>query len=101
MTTLSLPHLEQRRQRLMRDLAETDRAMRTQIAEMLATLDGLGPVNGTPTKRQRRGAGRAVRSQKKRVRRLHCPAPKCDRTFSHPLPMARHMAATHGKKRKK
>jgi hypothetical protein len=28
-------------------------------------------------------------------KRLRCP--ECDRRFSHPLPMARHMKATHGK----
>lgn len=27
-------------------------------------------------------------------KRLRCP--KCDRRFAHPLPMARHMKATHG-----
>lgn len=28
-------------------------------------------------------------------KRLRCP--ECDRRFAHPLPMARHMKATHGK----
>ena len=33
----------------------------------------------------------------RRVKRLKCP--KCDRRFAHPLPMARHLKATHGPKR--
>ena len=33
----------------------------------------------------------------RRVKRLRCP--KCDRRFAHPLPMARHLAATHGAKK--
>jgi len=33
----------------------------------------------------------------RRVKRLKCP--KCDRRFAHPLPMARHMKATHGPKK--
>lgn len=38
-----------------------------------------------------RGAGRTRGLPK----RLRCP--ECDRRFAHPLPMARHMKATHGK----
>ena len=38
--------------------------------------------------------GVPLRGGKRRRRRLlRCP--KCDRRFSHPLPMARHMAASH------
>jgi uncharacterized C2H2 Zn-finger protein len=33
----------------------------------------------------------------RRVKRLRCP--KCDRRFAHPLPLARHMSATHGIKK--
>ena len=33
----------------------------------------------------------------RRVKRLKCP--KCDRRFAHPLPMARHLKATHGPKK--
>jgi uncharacterized C2H2 Zn-finger protein len=35
----------------------------------------------------------------KRARRKTLKCPKCDRRFSHPLPMARHMSATHGTKK--
>ncbi len=33
----------------------------------------------------------------RRVKRLQCP--KCDRRFAHPLPLARHLSATHGVKK--
>lgn len=33
----------------------------------------------------------------RRVKRLQCP--KCDRRFAHPLPLARHLSATHGIKK--
>ena len=29
----------------------------------------------------------------------HLPCPKCDRRFAHPLPLARHLSATHGIKK--
>ena len=31
---------------------------------------------------------------KRRVKKLLCP--ECDRRFAHPLPLARHLSATHG-----
>lgn len=33
----------------------------------------------------------------RRVKKLPCP--KCDRRFAHPLPLARHLSATHGVKK--
>ena len=36
----------------------------------------------------------------KRARRKTLKCPKCDRRFSHPLPMARHMSATHEARRR-
>jgi len=41
-------------------------------------------------------AGGSARAGGTLPKRLRCP--KCDRRFSHPLPMARHMAATHQSK---
>ena len=38
-------------------------------------------------------AGRVGRPMGTLPKRLQCP--KCERRFAHPLPMARHMAATH------
>jgi uncharacterized C2H2 Zn-finger protein len=32
-----------------------------------------------------------------RIKKLPCP--KCDRRFAHPLPLARHLSATHGIKK--
>jgi hypothetical protein len=37
---------------------------------------------------------------RKRARRKTLKCPKCDRRFSHPLPMARHMTATHEARRR-
>ena len=36
----------------------------------------------------------------KQARRKTLKCPKCDRRFSHPLPMARHMTATHEARRR-
>ena len=40
------------------------------------------------------GQGRAGGKGRGRIKRLQCP--KCERMFAHPLPMARHLKATHG-----
>jgi hypothetical protein len=40
------------------------------------------------------GQGRAAGKTRGRIKRLQCP--KCERMFAHPLPMARHLKATHG-----
>jgi hypothetical protein len=37
--------------------------------------------------------GRAAGKTRGRIKRLQCP--KCERTFAHPLPMSRHLKATH------
>jgi uncharacterized C2H2 Zn-finger protein len=34
-------------------------------------------------------------------RRKHLKCPKCDRRFAHPLPLARHVSATHGVRKQK
>lgn len=34
-------------------------------------------------------------------RRKHLKCPKCDRRFAHPLPLSRHVSATHGMTRRK
>jgi len=33
--------------------------------------------------------------------RKHLKCPKCDRRFAHPLPLARHVSASHGPKKQK
>jgi len=40
------------------------------------------------------GQARAAGKGRGRIKRLQCP--KCERMFAHPLPMARHLKATHG-----
>jgi uncharacterized C2H2 Zn-finger protein len=42
----------------------------------------------------------AISLTPKRARRKTLKCPKCDRRFSHPLPMARHMTATHEARRR-
>ena len=44
-----------------------------------------------------RASGPTVMMGRAKVKRLRCP--ECDRRFAHPLPMARHMSATHGLKK--
>jgi len=71
-------------------LAKTER---TVIEQLSRALSGIGyrvvpnTGDGFPLHKN----GRMAR------KRLRCP--KCDRRFSHPLPMARHMVATHGAKK--
>src|SRR5262245_16966265 len=81
-----------------RQLAQTERRL---VEKLSRALSGSGyrvvSVAGAP------GSGATV-TRRGRVKRLQCP--KCDRTFAHPLPMARHLKATHGvttgkKKRRK
>jgi hypothetical protein len=70
-------------------LAQTERRL---IETLSRALSGVGyqivPVNGSTAAPD--GAGR-----RPAPKRLRCP--ECDRRFSHPLPMARHMKATHHK----
>ena len=39
----------------------------------------------------------ATRDGSRRPKKFQCP--KCDRRFAHPLPLARHLSATHGIKK--
>jgi uncharacterized C2H2 Zn-finger protein len=78
-----------------RQVAHVERQV---IAQLGRVLSGPGyrlvPVGSGELKASRLvGAkGRA------KAKRLRCP--KCDRRFAHPLPMARHMSATHGVKKR-
>ena len=82
-------------QRAKLDLAKRARRQATterRIVERLGrALAGVGyrlePLTVAAAGRPRDGAGR------RRRRVLRCP--HCDRRFSHPLPMARHIAASH------
>ena len=94
-TTLarSLDGLLQERGRLATKTQELAKTERMVIERLSQGLSGIGyrvvpnTGDGLPLKK----TGRMAR------KRLRCPT--CDRRFSHPLPMARHMVATHGAKK--
>ncbi len=78
-----------------REVARTERRVIDHIGRLLSgTGYRLIPVEGAHLK----AARAATTTHRARVKRLRCP--KCDRRFAHPLPMARHMSATHGMKRR-
>jgi len=75
-------------------LASQERRIIVNLNRVLAEVGyRVRPVDGHDA-RSRGGNGGARTAPK----RLHCP--KCDRRFSHPLPMARHVSAMHGAKKK-
>jgi uncharacterized C2H2 Zn-finger protein len=81
---------------LERELARVERRV---IDRLGRTLAGAGyrllPVGGD---RLRVAAGLVPARARARVKRFRCPT--CGRRFAHPLPMARHMSATHGTARR-
>ncbi len=78
-----------------REVAHTERRV---IERIRRSLSGTGyrlvPVSGDHFK----VAMAATTMLRARAKRLRCP--QCDRRFAHPLPMARHMSATHGVKKR-
>jgi uncharacterized C2H2 Zn-finger protein len=79
--------LKQRRQLV----AQTERRLLANLTRLLPTIGyRLVPLPG-------QGFKAASANGTRRVRRLPCP--KCDRRFAHPLPLARHLSATHGIKK--
>ena len=81
---LGLKHKGQLVAQTERRLVENLRRVLPTIGYRLVPLPGVRPTgvttNGT-----------------RRAKRLQCP--KCDRRFAHPLPLARHLSATHGVKK--
>ena len=72
-------------------VAKTERRLVEDLGHLLPTIGyRLVPLSAVKM------AG-AMGDGSRRVKRLRCP--KCDRRFAHPLPMARHMTATHGVKK--
>ena len=73
-------------------VAKTERRL---IENLSRALSGVGyrlvPVAGSAA------GSHAMRNGTGSIKRLRCP--KCDRRFAHPLPMARHLSATHGIKK--
>lgn len=76
-----------------REVAHAERRVIDYIGRLLSGAGyRLVPVGGDHPK----AARPAITTHRARAKRLRCP--KCDRRFAHPLPMARHMSATHGTK---
>jgi uncharacterized C2H2 Zn-finger protein len=74
---------------------QTERRVIERIARSLSgTGYRLVPVGGDHFK----AARPATTPRRGRAKRFRCP--NCDRRFAHPLPMARHLSATHGMKRR-
>ena len=77
-----------------REVADTERRVIERIGRALSgTGYRLVPVAGDHFKTVRP----ATTTRRATAKRLRCP--ECDRRFAHPLPMARHMSATHGMKK--
>jgi uncharacterized C2H2 Zn-finger protein len=71
-------------------VAKTERRLVQDLGRLLPTIGyRLVPLGTTKLK--------AMSPNGMRRKRLQCP--KCDRRFAHPLPLARHLSATHGIKK--
>jgi uncharacterized C2H2 Zn-finger protein len=72
-------------------VARSERRLVTDLGRLLPTIGyRLAPL---PAAKLKAMASDGTRRVKK------FPCPKCDRRFAHPLPLARHMSATHGIKK--
>ena len=72
-------------------LAQTEQRL---IENLSRALSGVG-YRVVPAEDGSSSTGGAAGRTRGLPKRLRCP--ECDRRFAHPLPMARHMKATHGK----
>jgi hypothetical protein len=78
-------------------LRENERQLAKREQQMLDSLRQLLPKIGyklVPAA----GAGRSATRRLGPGKPKRIPCPRCDRMFAHPLPLARHMSATHGVK---
>jgi len=72
-------------------VAKTERRLVQDLGRLLPTIGyRLVPFGVEPTRGSMADGPRRVK---------HLPCPKCDRRFAHPLPLARHLSATHGIKK--
>ena len=74
-------------------VARTEWRLVEHLGRMLSRA-GYGLV---PVRADKLAAAKTATNYRGKPKRLRCP--KCDRRFSHPLPMARHMSAIHGPKK--
>src|SRR5712664_3422206 len=94
----SLSSLVRERQTLQRKGQQLAQRQHQLVKGLGRLLQGIGyqltPISG--------GKGRLPQSKGavKVRRRKHLKCPKCDRRFTHPLPLSRHVSASHGVKKK-
>jgi hypothetical protein len=78
-----------------RQIADAERRLRQQVGGLLSSIGYRLVATNADTTAQ------TVRGKRTRALPKNVKCPKCDRRFSHPLPMARHMSATHPRKWRK
>lgn len=83
--------------RQKRGLRETGRALADTERRLVQRLTHVLPSIGYRLVSLGGGQQRGGTVLSGRRKRLRCP--KCDRRFAHPLPLSRHLSATHGKKK--
>jgi uncharacterized C2H2 Zn-finger protein len=95
----SLGSLMRERQTLQRKEQQLAQRQQVLVKGLGRLLQGIGYYL-TPI-----GSGKARAAQSNGAARVpgrkHLKCPKCDRRFAHPLPMARHVSASHMMKEKK
>jgi uncharacterized C2H2 Zn-finger protein len=94
----SLSSLVRERQNLQRKGQQLAQRQHQLVKGLGRLLQGIGyqltPISGG--KAQAPQSNGAVK-----VKRRHLKCPKCDRRFAHPLPLSRHVSASHGLKKKR
>jgi hypothetical protein len=91
----SLDSVTRDKHNLTQKARRLERAEQQLIGQLSRALNPVGYRVVSLGARASRSAGRTGRVGTL-PKRLQCP--KCERRFAHPLPMARHMAATHNAK---
>ena len=95
----SLGSLVRERQTLQRKGEQLAQRQDQLVKGLSRLLHGIGyqltPISGGKVRSaQSNGAAKVAR-------RKHLKCPKCDRRFAHPLPLARHVSASHGVKKRR
>ncbi|SRR6266481_1797100 len=95
----SLSSLVRERQTLQRKGQQLAQRQHQLVKGLGRLLQGIGyqltPISGSKVQSaQSNGTVKAGR-------RKHLKCPKCHRRFTHPLPLSRHVSASHGMKRRK
>lgn len=79
-------------------LRESERQLAKREQQMVDSLGQLLPRMGYKLVAAA-GTGRSAARRLGSGKPKRIPCPQCDRMFAHPLPLARHMSATHGVKK--